>query len=107
MPLQDHTVEQHFASPSMEAEPAWHAEAAPAPSWNFETAADDTASVLPVEAHEAGQFSDDPIDTKLDLARAYMDMGDADGARAMLEEVLNEGSQIQRDAAQRLIDSLA
>ena len=107
MPLQDHTVEPHFASPSMEAKPAWHAEAAPAPSWNFETAADDTASVLPGESHEAGQFSDDPIDTKLDLARAYMDMGDADGARAMLEEVLNEGSQIQRDAAQRLLDSLA
>jgi pilus assembly protein FimV len=36
-----------------------------------------------------------------------MDMGDADGARAMLEEVMNEGSQIQRDAAQRLLDSLA
>ena len=58
------------------------------------------------EPQELGQFSDDPIDTKLDLARAYMDMGDADGARAMLEEVMNEGSQMQRDAAQRLIDSL-
>jgi pilus assembly protein FimV len=106
-PQEDHTAESHFASPTMEAEPAWHGEAAPAPSWNFETATDDAAGALPGDGHDAGQFSDDPIDTKLDLARAYMDMGDADGARAMLEEVLTEGSQIQRDAAQRLIDSLA
>jgi pilus assembly protein FimV len=35
-----------------------------------------------------------------------MDMGDADGARAMLDEVLREGTQMQRDVAQRLADSL-
>ncbi|HWU77930.1 MAG TPA: FimV/HubP family polar landmark protein [Rhodanobacter sp.] len=56
--------------------------------------------------NDAVEFSDDPIDTKLDLARAYLDMGDADGARAMLGEVLKEGSQIQRDTAQRLLDGL-
>ena len=77
-------------------------------SWNFEEPVRDTTGTAPVaEPQEAGQFSDDPIDTKLDLARAYMDMGDADGARAMLEEVMSEGSQMQRDAAQRLLDSLA
>ena len=32
------------------------------------------------------------VGTKLDLARAYMDMGDPDGARNILEEVLHEGS---------------
>ena len=32
------------------------------------------------------------VGTKLDLARAYMDMGDPEGARNILEEVLNEGS---------------
>ena len=56
---------------------------------------------------EPAEFSDDPIDTKLDLARAYLDMGDADGARAMLEEVLAEGSQMQRDTARRLLDGIA
>lgn len=56
---------------------------------------------------EMGEFSDDPIDTKLDLARAYLDMGDADGARAMLEEVLAEGTQMQRDTARRLLDGIA
>ncbi|MEO9077963.1 MAG: FimV/HubP family polar landmark protein [Rhodanobacter sp.] len=57
--------------------------------------------------NDALEFSDDPIDTKLDLARAYLDMGDADGARAMLDEVLREGSQMQRDTAQRLLDGVA
>ena len=47
----------------------------------------------------------DPIDTKLDLARAYLDMGDREGARSMLEEVIAEGSQLQKDEAQRLLDS--
>lgn len=56
---------------------------------------------------EPTEFSDDPIDTKLDLARAYLDMGDADGARAMLEEVLAEGTQVQRDTARRLLDGIA
>jgi pilus assembly protein FimV len=57
--------------------------------------------------HEPVDFSDDPVDTKLDLARAYLDMGDADGARAMLGEVLKEGSQMQRDTARRLLDGLS
>ena len=57
-------------------------------------------------AGESVEFSDDPVDTKLDLARAYLDMGDADGARAMLGEVLKEGSQMQRDVARKLLDGL-
>jgi pilus assembly protein FimV len=46
------------------------------------------------------------VGTKLDLARAYMDMGDPDGARNILEEVLTEGSAAQKQEAQRLIESL-
>jgi pilus assembly protein FimV len=51
-------------------------------------------------------FNDDPVDTKLDLARAYVDMGDADGARAMLGEVIKEGTQMQQDVARRLLETL-
>ena len=57
--------------------------------------------------HPVPAFSDDPVDTKLDLARAYLDMGDPEGARAMLEEVLNEGSQMQKDEARRLLEGHA
>ncbi len=66
------------------------------------------ADALPASDHlgEPVDFSDDPVDTKLDLARAYLDMGDADGARAMLGEVLKEGTQMQRDTARKLLDSL-
>jgi pilus assembly protein FimV len=46
------------------------------------------------------------VGTKLDLARAYMDMGDPEGARNILEEVLSEGSVSQKQEARRLIDSL-
>ncbi|SRR5579883_245029 len=59
-----------------------------------------------VREQNAPAFSDDPVDTKLDLARAYLDMGDPAGARAMLEEVLNEGSQTQKDEAKRLLESV-
>ena len=46
------------------------------------------------------------VGTKLDLARAYMDMGDPDGARNILQEVLSEGSASQKQEARRLIDTL-
>ena len=46
------------------------------------------------------------VGTKLDLARAYMDMGDPDGARSILQEVLTEGSASQKQEAQRLIETL-
>jgi pilus assembly protein FimV len=46
------------------------------------------------------------VGTKLDLARAYMDMGDPEGARSILDEVLSEGSASQKTEARRLIDSL-
>jgi pilus assembly protein FimV len=46
------------------------------------------------------------VGTKLDLARAYMDMGDPEGARSILEEVLTEGNPNQRQEAERLIASL-
>ncbi|HEX7114252.1 MAG TPA: FimV/HubP family polar landmark protein [Steroidobacter sp.] len=46
------------------------------------------------------------VGTKLDLARAYMDMGDPEGARSILEEVLAEGNASQKQEAQRLIESI-
>jgi pilus assembly protein FimV len=46
------------------------------------------------------------VGTKLDLARAYMDMGDPDGARSILEEVVQEGNSNQKQEAMRLLDSI-
>lgn len=44
--------------------------------------------------------------TKLDLARAYIDMGDKEGARDILAEVLEEGRSEQKSEAQALLDSI-
>ncbi len=44
--------------------------------------------------------------TKLELAAAYEEMGDRDGARELLEEVLNEGSAAQRGVARERLDAL-
>jgi pilus assembly protein FimV len=49
----------------------------------------------------------DEIGTKLDLARAYMDMGDPDGAKGILEEVIEEGNNEQKTEAENLISQLA
>jgi len=47
------------------------------------------------------------VGTKLDLARAYIDMGDPDGARSILEEVLDEGGESQQQEARQLLDELS
>lgn len=46
------------------------------------------------------------MSTKLDLARAYLDMGDEDGARQILEEVVAEGSEEQKTEARELLDRI-
>jgi len=48
----------------------------------------------------------DEISTKLDLARAYLDMGDHEGTRGILEEVLAEGNDEQKQEANDLIAKL-
>ena len=45
----------------------------------------------------------DEVATKLDLAQAYIDMGDADGARDILSEVLTEGDESQRGEAKEML----
>jgi len=45
----------------------------------------------------------DEAATKLDLARAYIDMGDQEGAKDILDEVVQEGSEEQRSEADELL----
>ncbi|MBU0621872.1 MAG: hypothetical protein KJ795_08485 [Gammaproteobacteria bacterium] len=46
------------------------------------------------------------VATKLDLAKAYQEMGDVAGAREILEEVLRDGDEQQKEAAQTLMQQL-
>ncbi|MET0204019.1 MAG: FimV/HubP family polar landmark protein, partial [Casimicrobiaceae bacterium] len=59
---------------------------------------DPTPSVLDGQWHDAA--------TKLDLAKAYQEMGDVEGAREILQEVLHEGDDQQKTEAQTLLAKL-
>jgi len=49
----------------------------------------------------------DEVNTKLDLARAYVEMEDHEGAKGILDEVLSEGNDGQKEEARRLLEELA
>jgi pilus assembly protein FimV len=46
------------------------------------------------------------IETKLDLAKAYQEMKDKEGAKEMFEEVIRDGDAKQKKAARKLLKSL-
>jgi len=60
----------------------------------------------------SGEFDEDifanvdEIGSKLDLAKAYVDMGDSDGARSILDEVMEEGDATQKQQAQQLLQQM-
>ncbi len=60
-----------------------------------------------MEAALHGGDDDDEVSTKLDLARAYLDMGDPEGASDIIDEVLAEGNADQKREAQQLRDQLS
>ena len=63
------------------------------------------AAAPPLAAKPAEDFfaGEDAIGTKLDLAKAYLDMGDPEGARSMLDEVMSEGNDAQKGEARKLL----
>jgi pilus assembly protein FimV len=64
-------------------------------------------SGLDLDLGDAGAEEEfDEVATKLDLARAYLEMGDKEGAREILQEVINEGSDKQKSDAQGIMASL-
>jgi pilus assembly protein FimV len=62
------------------------------------------------DASAAAPSGTDPkwqeIATKLDLAKAYEEMGDKDGARELLNEVMKDGDAAQKGQAQQLLAKL-
>lgn len=63
---------------------------------------------LNTPAEVASIAADEPpeVETKLDLVAAYVDMGDNEGARELLDEVLKEGGPQQRERAQKILADL-
>jgi pilus assembly protein FimV len=61
-----------------------------------EEAVAEAAAEIDPELHEE-------VNTKLDLARAYLEMGDREGAHEILQEVLGEGDSQQKTEAEKLL----
>ncbi|MDH3902129.1 MAG: tetratricopeptide repeat protein [Xanthomonadales bacterium] len=51
------------------------------------------------------QEEDDP-EIKLDLARAYLSLGDKEASKAMLDEVLKSGNEAQQEEARQMLEEL-
>lgn len=64
---------------------------------------------IDIRGREGGdeQAIGDEIATRLDLAKAYIDLGDADGARTIIDEVMREGNEAQRQEAEKLLRELS
>ena len=62
----------------------------------------------PGESDTSGMLDsdEDPAETALDLARAYLDMGDKAGAKDLLETAISMGDEAQVDVAQQLLASI-
>jgi pilus assembly protein FimV len=80
---------------------------APAPSMDLSSISLDLGGVSDAAASAGGS---DPkwqeVATKLDLAKAYEEMGDKDGARELLGEVMKDGDTAQKGQAQQLLAKL-
>lgn len=63
---------------------------------------------VPVQEADDDLFAGiDMVGTKLDLAKAYIDMEDREGAKVLLNEVLDEGNDSQKQEAQELMLQIA
>jgi pilus assembly protein FimV len=71
----------------------------------FDLSADDDTPDLEFDIGELDDI--DEAETKLDLAAAYVDMGDPEGARSILNEVLVEGNDAQKDRANEILNTLS
>ncbi|MBI3771387.1 MAG: FimV family protein [Gammaproteobacteria bacterium] len=74
--------------------------------WNLDEAVSQFGPIEEELESTVFDSSDDVVGTKLDLAKAYIDMGDQAGARTILDEVVVEGSEMQRQEAQHLIQQI-
>lgn len=103
----------NIEAPAAEAAPA-EAPSAPAPdtSLDFDLGSlnldlgTDTSAEPADNAKPMHNLADDPLSTKLDLAREFNAIGDSEGARALIEEVLAEASGSLKERAQKMLSEL-
>jgi pilus assembly protein FimV len=67
---------------------------------------DGPATASTTQGNESKDEQWQEVATKLDLAKAYQEMGDQAGAREILEEVVRDGDATQRETAEALLKQL-
>jgi pilus assembly protein FimV len=113
-------AEEILAAPEVAAESAMEAPLEFEPSVDFEPAeivAPEVVEAVPAVPELEIEAAPEPapaaggidpelreeVNTKLDLAKAYLEMGDREGAREILQEVMNEGDTDQKAEAGKLL----
>ncbi len=67
---------------------------------------EDQTVFVPRSGSTDEQSAEDEVATKLDLAKAYVELGDKDSAKGILDEVMSEGNDEQKQTAQDLLNQL-
>ena len=111
--------------PSAPTTPTWHADAARAPAFAAPLEREPEGSVSPASKSHAdadvGQDAANATDAaviaslnpapggveRIELARAYLDLGDTETARELLREVADAGDPVVSAEASRLLDGIA
>ncbi|NHR06451.1 hypothetical protein HA052_14755 [Chromobacterium haemolyticum] len=115
-PAENNLLDFDFNLEGMAAEAPAAAEtpAAPAaPSAGFESLYEDMLAETPATETEAPAQAegmsvlDDPLATKLDLAKVYLDMGDRDGAKEVLQDLIAEAQGPLKAEAEALLATIS
>jgi FimV-like protein len=97
-PSNDSSLVEHSTAVEGASEPLSRDDLSLAPAGASLPASDGDDSIYGLET--------DPVDSQLDLARAYIDMGDDETARPVLAQVIEQGSLTQQAEARALLDRL-
>ena len=97
-PSNDSSLVEHSTAVEGASEPLSRDDLSLAPAGASLPASDGDDSIYGLET--------DPVDSQLDLARAYIDMGDDETARPVLAQVIEQGSPTQQAEARALLDRL-
>ncbi|MEJ2316459.1 MAG: FimV/HubP family polar landmark protein [Gammaproteobacteria bacterium] len=77
----------------------------------FDNAEEESVDTVAMETEEAGEkstpVSEEEVQAKVELAEAFAEMGDVEGAREILNEVMREGTESQRLTAEEILQKYA
>jgi len=98
----DMSIDFKLDEPALDASTSEAAPKADVPAIDFSGLSLD----LDADSGQSGDSTWQEVATKLDLAKAYEEMGDKDGARELLNEVLKEGDEAQKAQARSMLDAI-